>query len=130
MSTLNPSKMLSGAQKLYYFRKNALKKVCCPYVFLRFPHFGSKTELLKYFGDLGSNINFYARKICCSASPGKTMQNHLELSSKIQFWTRSVRNRTKSRDLVMSGPVQEDPYGPHKGPGIQKYRNCFHNIDF
>ena len=43
------------------------------------------------------------------------MQNHLEISSKTQFWIRNVRNWTKSRDLVMSGPVQEDPYGPHKG---------------
>ena len=25
-------------------------------------------------------------------------------------------NWTKSPDLVMSGPVQEDPYGPHMGP--------------
>ena len=44
------------------------------------------------------------------------MQNHLEISSKSKFWTRNVRNWTKSRDLVMSGPVQEDPYGPHMGP--------------
>ena len=42
----------------------------------------------------------------------QTIQNHLEISSKTQFWTRNVRNWTKSRDLVMSGPVQEDPYGP------------------
>ena len=38
------------------------------------------------------------------------MQNHLEIWSKNQFWTRNVRNWTKSRDLVMSGPVQEDKY--------------------
>ena len=44
------------------------------------------------------------------------MQNHLEFLSKNQFWTRNVRNYTKSRDLVMSGTVQEDPYGHHKGP--------------
>ena len=44
------------------------------------------------------------------------MQNHYEISSKYHFWTRNVRNWTKSPDLVMSGPVQEDPYGPHMGP--------------
>ena len=38
------------------------------------------------------------------------MQNHLETSSKTQFWTQNVRNLTKTRDLVMSGPVQEDKY--------------------
>ena len=38
------------------------------------------------------------------------MQNHLEISSETQFWTRNMRNWTKSRDLVMSGPVQEDKY--------------------
>ena len=35
------------------------------------------------------------------------MQNHLEISSTNQFWIRNVRNWTKSRDLVMSRPVQE-----------------------
>ena len=44
------------------------------------------------------------------------MQNHLEIKLKNKFWTRHVRDWTKSRDLVMSGPVQEDPYGSHKGP--------------
>ena len=47
------------------------------------------------------------------------MQNHYEISSKYHFWTRNVTNSTKSPDLVMSGPVQEDPYGPiwaHVGP--------------
>ena len=40
------------------------------------------------------------------------MQNHCVISSKYHFWTRNVSNSTKSPDLVMSGPVQEDPYGP------------------
>ena len=44
------------------------------------------------------------------------MQNHYVISSKYHFWTRDVPNSTKSPDLVMSGPVQEDPYGPHMGP--------------
>ena len=44
------------------------------------------------------------------------MQNHYVISSKYHFWTRNVPNWTKSPDLVMSGPVQEDPYGPHMGP--------------
>ena len=44
------------------------------------------------------------------------MQNHYVISSKYHFWTRNVLNSTKSSDLVMSGPVQEDPYGPHMGP--------------
>ena len=44
------------------------------------------------------------------------MQNHYEISSKYHFWARNVRNWTKSPDLVMSGPVQEDPYGPHMAP--------------
>ena len=47
------------------------------------------------------------------------MQNHDVISSKYHFWTRNVPNWTKSPDLVMSGPVQKDPYGPiraHVGP--------------
>ena len=40
----------------------------------------------------------------------KTMQNHYEITSKSQFWIRNMRNLTKSRDLDMSGPVQEDKY--------------------
>ena len=44
------------------------------------------------------------------------MQNHYVISSKYHFWTRDVPNSTKSPDLVMSGPVQEDPYGPMYGP--------------
>ena len=48
------------------------------------------------------------------------MQNHYVISSKYHFWTRSVPNSTKSPDLVMSGPVQEDPYGPHKGPNPER----------
>jgi len=38
------------------------------------------------------------------------MQNHLYISSKTQFWSRNVRNLTKRRDLVMSGPAKEDKY--------------------
>ena len=34
-----------------------------------------------------------------SVSPCNTTQNHLELSSKTQFWTRNVRNLTKSHHL-------------------------------
>ena len=44
------------------------------------------------------------------------MQNHYEILSKYHFWTRNLRNWTKSPDWVMSGPVQEDTYGPHMGP--------------
>ena len=47
------------------------------------------------------------------------MQNHYEIWSKYHLWTRNVADWSKSPDLVMSGPVQEDPYGPiraHKGP--------------
>ena len=39
------------------------------------------------------------------------MQNHLEISSKIQIWIRNVRNLTKSRDLVMSGLAKTCPGG-------------------
>ena len=33
------------------------------------------------------------------------MQNHLEIALKIKFWTRSVRNWTKTLTSVMSGPT-------------------------
>ena len=46
------------------------------------------------------------------ASPCKAMQNHLEIQSKSQFWTRSVRNWTKSLTSVLSGPAKASPGGP------------------
>ena len=72
---------------------------------------------LGYFGDCSSNITPFLFKIICflsfsSKSHAESFRNFI----KNKFWTRSMRNWTKSRDLVMSGPVQEDPYGPHKGP--------------
>ena len=42
----------------------------------------------------------------------KTMQNHLEITSKNQFWNRSVRNWTKSRNLDMS-IMPKKPYICH-----------------
>ena len=59
------------------------------------------------------------------------MQNHVEISSKTNSWTRDVRNFTKSRDLVMPGPVQEDPYGPQPGPGpVGKGDRLTHFLNF
>ena len=44
------------------------------------------------------------------------MQNHLEIKSKSQFWTREVRNRTKTRHSLMSGPtVDSINQETHKG---------------
>ena len=40
------------------------------------------------------------------APPRKTMQNHLEITSKNQFWTRSVRNWTKTLTSIMSEPAK------------------------
>ena len=50
------------------------------------------------------------------------MQNHLEISSKTQFWTRNVRNWCKSlteslRNLQdLSRRTHKGPYGPIYGP--------------
>ena len=47
------------------------------------------------------------------ASPCKTMQNHMEITSKTLVWIRSVRNLlVKSRDLDMSGPAKASPGVP------------------
>ena len=48
---------------------------------------------------------FEVEKACFSASPAKSMQNHLEISSKNIFGTRSVHNWTTSRKSDMSGQV-------------------------
>ena len=45
------------------------------------------------------------------ASPRKTMQNHLEISSKTQLGTRNVRNWTNTMTLDMSGPAKTCPGG-------------------
>ena len=50
----------------------------------------------------GIVLVFWSQNCVFLASPRKTMQNHLEISSKIQFWIQSVRNLTKSRH---SGPI-------------------------
>ena len=39
------------------------------------------------------------------------MQNHLEITSKSLFWTRSVQKYTKTLTLVMSGPAKASPGG-------------------
>ena len=54
------------------------------------------------------------------ASPGKAMQNHLEISSKIQFWTRNVRNWTKSRHLGYPSDRVSPPRFP---PLLQSIEN-------
>ena len=41
----------------------------------------------------------------CELEPKVAMWAHLEIYSKGQFGTRNVRNVTKSRDLIMSGPT-------------------------
>ena len=43
--------------------------------------------------------------------PRKTMQNHVEITSTSQLWTRNVRSWTKSLNLDMSGPAKASPGG-------------------
>ena len=71
-----------------------------------FTHFGSQTCFLRRF--LNDSAWFCveeSRKHGFWAPPRKTMQNHVEISPKTYFRTRNVRNLSKSRDLVMSGPT-------------------------
>ena len=63
------------------------------------------------FIDFWINCMVFFSKPCFWAFPCKTMQNHLEISSKTQFWTRSVRNWTKTLTSVMSGPAKASPGG-------------------
>ena len=51
------------------------------------------------------------QNMCFSASPGKAMQNHLEISSTIQFWIRNMRNYIKTLTLDVSGPAKTCPWG-------------------
>ena len=44
------------------------------------------------FWFLSKILNFWFQKLCFLASPRKTMQNHLEISSKTQLCTQNVRN--------------------------------------
>ena len=49
---VKPLKTLSGGKQFHFYHEHALKKVCFLYVFLRFPHFGSKTDfLMKFLND-------------------------------------------------------------------------------
>ena len=70
------------------------------------------------------------------------MQNHLEISSKSKFWTRNVRNLSKSlteslrkvygiygifQDLFRK--THKGPYGPQPGPGEVKKQKQFEKIN-
>ena len=50
------------------------------------------------------DFDLLVSKPCFWASPRKTMQNHLEITSKSQFWIRNVRNWTKTLTSDTSGP--------------------------
>ena len=77
---------------------------------LVFSYFSIILRISGIFWDFLSNIILF-EKTYFSASPGKTMQNHLEISLKIQFWIRNVRNLTKTLTLDMSGLAETCPGG-------------------
>ena len=65
------------------------------------------------------------------------MQNHLEISLENQFWTRSVRNWTKTLTSVMSGPTRDsinvrntqgEIYETDLGNIYGIYKECITNI--
>merc|ERR1711924_47907 len=58
------------------------------------------------------------------------MQNHLLISSKYNFWTRNVRNWTKSRDLDMSGLAKTCPGGQVLTANQRKYFYFFRFYTF
>ena len=67
----------------------------------------------------------------------KSMQNHLEITSKSQLWTRSVRNWTKTLTSVMPGPTlwlhklrnaQGKIYGTYLGNIYGTYKEYIRNI--
>ena len=58
------------------------------------------------------------------------MQKHLEISSKYHFWTRNVRNLTKSRDLDMSGLAKTCPAGQVVPANQRKYFYFFRFYTF
>ena len=45
-------------------------------------------------------LKFFVKKHVFSASPGKTMQNHLEILFKSQFWIRNVEIRGKHKENI------------------------------
>ena len=48
---------------------------------------------------------------CFWAPRRQNMQNHDEITSKIQFWIRNVRNWTKSRNMDMSMSTKSSKWG-------------------
>ena len=60
------------------------------------------------------------------ATPRKTMQNHLEITSTSQFWTRSVRNWTKTLTSIMSGPTLDSKHEEkHKGTYMEHIEEIY-----
>ena len=60
---------------------------------------------------LGPKLNFLIKKRVFRAPPRKTMQNDLEITSKIQLCFRNVRNWTETLTSDMSGPAKASPGG-------------------
>ena len=74
-------------------------------------------DFLLYISFFCQVLRFISSKQCFWVSPSKIMQNHLEISSKVQFGSRNVRNWTKSRTIW----VHMGLYGPIWGrPGPLK----------
>ena len=67
----------------------------------------------RIFGIFGQILELLVEKTCFLISPAKTLQNHLEISSKTLFWNHTckiqpnVGNRTCPH---LPRPVQEDKY--------------------
>ena len=81
----NHQKTLSGDQKLY-FRKNVLKKNCFPYVFLWFPHFGSKIGFLTQF--LNDSAWFCLEKL----------EKHVFFRPKALMFNKKLKKSQKSKN--------------------------------
>ena len=56
----------------------------------------------------------------------KTMQNHLEITSKSQFWIRNVRNCNKTLTSIMSGPTFDSMHEEtHKGKYMEHIEEIY-----
>ena len=53
------------------------------------------------FGIFCQILRFLVEKYVFSASPGTTMQNHLDISSKSQFWIRNVEIGAKHKENIL-----------------------------
>ena len=137
--TKSPDLVMSGLAKSWFGHVRTWKVVIwtCPDLPSRDLDMSGPVQEDKYllqnsgnifFEIFGQILRFLIKIICFLVSPAKTIQNHLEISSRNKLWTKNMRNSTKSRKSDMSGPSKTCPRGQVLTANQRKYFYFFQKL--